>query len=122
MKYDSSVLFAIFFTLSCVLIYTTAAGNLIEVYTEAVTTAAASRNELPVKYDEFEGKFSDMWVNELLPEVSVNVTATVISREKAILMALVELGIVDSLKDIQPLNQVSEVMTSIWCSKVLYMV
>lgn len=102
-KYDSSRLFAIFFILSCVLIYTTAAGNLIEVYIEAVTTAAASRNELPLKYDEFEGKFSDTWVDELLPEGS----AIAISREKAILVALVELGILDSLKDIQPLNQVS---------------
>jgi hypothetical protein len=102
-KYDSSRVFAIFFILSCVLIYTTAAGNLIEVYIEAVTTAAASRNP-PIKFDEFEGKFSDTWVDELLPEGS----AMAISREKAILVALVELGILDNLRDIQPLTQVSD--------------
>ena len=134
-KYDSSRVFAIFFILSCVLIYTTAVGNLIEVYIETVTAKAAivnrlcctvegsfssaSRNQFQIKCEEFEGKFSDTWVDELLPEGSVNVTA--ISREKAILMALVELGILDSFKDIQPLNQVSEMMTSICCSKVLYM-
>ena len=99
-KYNSSRIFAIFFIWSCVLIYTTAVGNFIEVYLDAVSVAAAEAEPSKVNYEALE-VFSDKWVDKVLKD---NKEA---SRHKVILFALLELGIIDLRRDVRPLTKVS---------------
>ena len=99
-KYSSSRIFAIFFIWSCVLIYTTAVGNLIEVYVDAVNVAAAEADLPSINYEAIE-IFSDKWVDKVLKD------SKEASRHKVILFTLVELGIINLKRDIRPLTKVS---------------
>ena len=106
-KYESSRVFAIFFIFGCVLIYATAAANLIEVYMETLNTAAAIIIDAE-DLNKDEGKFSDEWVEKILPLGGEKEDSAMLSKSKVILLALIELGIVDQKRDIKPLADVSD--------------
>jgi Ion channel len=107
-KYESSRIFAIFFILTCVLIYTAAVSNIIDVYIESMDSAALAVEQANRGcYEEFDLKFSDDWAHKIFPDGS----GDSINRDKVILLALVELGIIDHKSDIKPLIKVSEYCT-----------
>ena len=103
-KYESSRVFAIFFIFTCVLIYTAAVSNIIEVYIESVNSAALAVEQANRGYEEFDLKFSDDWAHKIFPDGS----GDSISRDKVVLLALVELGVIDHKSDIKPLIKVSK--------------
>lgn len=103
-KYESSRIFAIFFIFTCVLIYTAAVSNIIDVYIESMNSAAFTVEQANRGcYAEFDLKFSDDWAHKIFPDGS----SDSINRDKVILLALVELGVIDHKSDIKPLIKVS---------------
>lgn len=108
-KYESSRVFAIFFIFGCVLIYATAVHNLIEVYMERLNTAASQVHAPNFNKDEF--KFSDEWVDRILPSAEGKENGETLSKSKIILLALVELGLVDQWSDIRPLANVRKILS-----------
>lgn len=102
-KYESSRVFAIFFIMSCVLIYAAAVSNMVDVYIESMDKAAFEVEQANRNYEEFDVKFSDDWAHKIFPDGS----GESINRDKVILLALVELGVIDHKSDIKPLIKVS---------------
>ena len=104
-QYDSTRIFAIIFIMSCVLIYATAAGNIVEVYKDSITDVNA--DDVEATGDGTDKKrslsrlqsFSDNWVEKVLAEQN---TAAV-ERSNFVLMVLEEKGLIDRIKDVQPL-------------------
>lgn len=100
-KYESTRVFAIFFIFGCVLIYATAARNIVEVYTESIKSAALQLQHTDDN-DDFE-KFNNDWIEKnFTPE-----NGEIISKSKIILLSLIEMGIIDQRRDIKPILNVS---------------
>lgn len=104
-QYDSTRIFAIIFIMSCVVIYATAVGNIVDVYKESIGDAVAGDVEASgattgMKRSLARMKsFSDNWVERVLAEQN---TAAV-ERSNFVLMVLEEKGLIDRVKDVQPL-------------------
>ena len=101
-KYDSTRIFAIFFIMSCVIIYATASGNMLEVYYESINDAVTDVEIGAIvnkQGSHMIGRFTDTWVEKVLAEQNT----TAVERSNFVLMVLEEKGLIDRKRDVRPL-------------------
>ena len=101
-QYDSTRVFAIFFIMSCVIIYATATGNILEVYYESINDVVADVEigaTVNNQGTHMTGRFTDTWVEKVLAEQNT----TAVERSNFVLMVLEEKGLIDRKRDVRPL-------------------